>query len=114
MNNTYFNNNCNSLKDNKKKEDSRGNLGNGISGSSNFVVMPLEVRLPPFGPGDQSIIFKNGISNQPEEPNFESSVNKKPKWCGIIYRIKNNEEKKIGKVQIANYIGGSMKNFPYL
>ncbi|CAG8451728.1 13032_t:CDS:2 [Funneliformis caledonium] len=80
-NNTYPNNTHN-----KKKDD------------SNSVTMPLEVRLPPFGPGDRSINFKN----------------KPPKWYGIICRIRNEEEMNVGKVQITNYTEDSMENFPCL
>jgi hypothetical protein len=73
--------------------------------------MPLEVRLPPFGPGDQ-IIFKNRASNKPKDLIVRSPS--KPKWCGIMYRKRNGEEKRVGTIQVTNYIKNSMKNFPYL
>lgn len=82
--------------------------------------MPLEVRLPPFGPGDRSIILKNRKPNKSKEPIrliSKSPVNSKLKWRGIIYRIRNKEgreERKIGTIQVTNYIGNSMEKFPYL
>jgi hypothetical protein len=79
--------------------------------------LPLEVRLPPFGPGDRSIILKNRKSNKSKESVNKSPVNSKLKWRGIIYRIRNKEgreERKIGTIQITNYIGNSMEKFPYL
>ncbi|CAI2176388.1 1009_t:CDS:10 [Funneliformis geosporum] len=83
INNTY-----------NKKNDSKDN---GLADFTNSVAMPLEVRLPPFGPGDQSI----------------NSTNKPPKWYGVICRKRNEEEMNIGKVQITNYTGDSLENFPY-
>lgn len=74
--------------------------------------MPLEVRLPPFGPGDQSIIFKDRTSNKPKDLIVRSPS--KPNWCGVMYRRKNGEEKRVGAIQITNYIDNSMENFPYL
>lgn len=79
--------------------------------------MPLEARLPPFGPGDRSTSSKNRKSNKSKEPTSKSPVNAKPNWRGIIYRIRNKEvkeERRIGPIQITNYIGNSMEKFPYL
>lgn len=82
-----------------------------LKDNTNNTVMPLKVRLPPFGPGDQSIVLKNRISGKPKEPIIKPS---KPKWCGVLYRTKNEEEKRVGAIQITNYINNSMENFPYL
>ncbi|GBB91074.1 hypothetical protein RclHR1_01820003 [Rhizophagus clarus] len=96
----------------KKKEGPRNNLND-----ASYSNMPLEVRLPPFGPGDRSIILKNRKSNKSKEQINKSPVNSKLKWRGIIYRIRNKEEReerKIGTIQITNHIGNSMDKFPYL
>ncbi|CAB5203051.1 M-phase phosphoprotein 8-like isoform X1 [Rhizophagus irregularis DAOM 181602=DAOM 197198] len=98
--------------DYNRKEDSRNNLND-----ASYSNMPLEARLPPFGPGDRSTSSKNRKSNKSKEPTSKSPVNAKPNWRGIIYRIRNKEvkeERRIGPIQITNYIGNSMEKFPYL